>query len=177
MTPVGHICAGTAFAVLALPRVSSQKRTRLTIATFAILANFPDAPFPYWGHSVYENSHSFFYNFLWMLPVSLYFLLSTRGKQVSGGPWIVIAGCMACFSHILMDSTYNHGMGLRVWMPFSFERLTLPNAWLDSLRHPSEFLHTLRVGFFEFLTYGPGIYIALWFRQKLHPNDQLFRKF
>ena len=164
MVLVGHCCTGVALALLSMPGNAGKKRVLVTCGVFAVLANAPDIPLPGWGHDIYEVSHSFFCNFVWMLPLLLAFRVNGKWREWVGGWRVVLTGIVVVFGHLVLDAMYNHGLGLVVWWPVSYERIVLPVPWLDPLRQPPEFWHTLGVLGVEFLTFGPLVGLAYWWR-------------
>ena len=166
MTFVGHSLTGAAIAVLAVRPQSSCRRVALTLAVFVVLANVPDLPFPNWGHDRYDISHSIFTIFPLVLIFSAFIILSPSLRTRAGGAAVVLAGALACCSHLLLDTFYNHGMGLAMFWPVSSGRVALPIPWFETLRTslPKVTPHSLRVFGIEFLCYGPVFFAAVFWR-------------
>ena len=156
MTAVGHSIVGATMAVWVLQSGASAKRKAITLAMFAFLANLPDLPFPGWGHDDYLRSHSFLVVGVLMgvLALALYLLRVVRTFIGSG--WVLVAAVAAALSHIVLDATYNHGLGLGVLWPLSEARLALPIPFLETVREPFPAFtrHTARVMGIEALFYG-----------------------
>ncbi|MBN2209974.1 MAG: metal-dependent hydrolase [Sedimentisphaerales bacterium] len=132
MTTIGHTLTGLTLGVLALPRGLSRWGRLAYFASFIVLANVPDIRLPYWGHQRYAISHSVFTNLALMgLAVVL---VRIFGRQKLWSKWpVIIAGCGAWLSHLLLDSFYNHGRGIAMFWPFSSARLVLPLPWFSNL--------------------------------------------
>jgi len=162
MTFVGHIFMGAAIALLVMPPEFSARRKCATVAAFALLAKVPDLPFPGWGHDRYDISHSVFTITLLLLAIGLTIYFVQPARRWVGGGAIILAGATACYSHLLLDTFYNHGNGLAMFWPFSNARVALPIAWFDVIRtpYPQISLHTLKVYGVEFLAYGPVLLAA-----------------
>ena len=108
MTQVGHTLMGTALGILSLPAHRSPRWKVGYFAIFALLANLPDLPLPYWGHGRYDISHSLFVNLL--LSVLAVALCSWQPgvHQLMGGRAVLVAGTLAWLSHLLLDAFYDH---------------------------------------------------------------------
>lgn len=161
MTPVGHSICGLTIAAIAIPRECRWKKALLTAGSFILLANAPDIPFPGWGHDRYDISHSLIVT---AALTGLLYILFKKTTMISHRYLIAGGGCW--FSHILLDSTYNHGKGLRVWWPISEERLAMPLPWFETLRSPINYLseHSVRVMSIELVAFGIIFAIAMAFR-------------
>lgn len=158
MTPVGHTLMGLALGHAATPRGWSTRAHAGVLATFAVLANLPDAPLPGWGHDAYAVSHSLLVTTLAAggLAVALAVKTALPGRLLAAG---VAAWC----SHLLLDTLYNHGQGLAVWWPVSDARLALPVPWFSTMRlDPLVSLHNLRVFAIELLCYAPLLLGVAW---------------
>lgn len=168
MTIIGHTIAGATIAVLAVPAGTTRRRLLAVVGVFAFLANFPDLPVPGWGHDRYDISHSIFViGALLTLAVTLAFL-SEGFTAWSGGRRIIIAGSLACLSHLLLDTFYNHGLGLRMFWPVSNRGFSLAIACFDVLQTslPKITMHSLRVFAIELACYGPIFVAAVVFRRR-----------
>lgn len=146
MSPVGHSLIG-----LAIGLSVSRPRERLwVLPAFVVLANLPDGPLPGWGHDAYHVSHS--------LLVNLALIAATVGvlRRWLGGR-LLAAGAAAWLSHLLLDSFYNHGLGVQIGWPLIDYRLNLPIPWLRTLdvAQPLWSWRNLTVGFWETITCGP----------------------
>lgn len=163
MTPVGHSLVGATLAVLATPRTASARAKGLVLAIFVVLANLPDLRLPHWGHDLYWLSHSLPVNLGLIAVASLGLALVPRLRRRVGGTTVLVAGALAWLSHLLLDTFYNHGQGLRMFWPISAASLALPVPWLETLRPPVRYTtpHSLRVLAIELLTFG-AIFVAAW---------------
>lgn len=153
MTPVGHTLTGLAFGVASLPSSPSKARCRVHLGMFALLANIPDMPVPYWGHARYDISHSMFVNLL----LSLLALLSLSWANGYRDGRLSSFGMAAWFSHLLLDAFYSHGNGVGIFWPFSAATLAVPVPWLSVL--PMSMLpittQAIHIGLIEFCSYAP----------------------
>lgn len=154
MTSVGHTLTGLAFAAVAIPRDWSRRPKVLGFLVFALLAGGPDLPAPFWGHSEYLISHSIFVSFGLVAGVAALAATLPRLRTAVGGWPVVCAGAAAWLSHLLLDSFYNHGMGVRIFWPLSLEALSLPVPWFDVLRVGIPPPAVLRIFAIEFAVYG-----------------------
>lgn len=163
MTPVGHTLTGLTIALLALPVGVSSRRRLVTAACFAVAANLPDLPFPGWGHDRYDISHSVFVISLILIIALLLAWSIGRFARWAGGKRILFAGALACLSHLLLDTFYNHGNGLPMFWPVSEASLALPIPWFSTLQAslPEITGQSLRVFLIELVCYGP-IFLAAW---------------
>ncbi|MGQ0603716.1 MAG: metal-dependent hydrolase [Anaerolineales bacterium] len=166
MTQVGHSLMGLAVGVVCAPRQLSW-RSRLGYGVvFAALANLPDLPVPNWGHDRYDISHSVFVNLL--LIVVTWITLGWRAdlRRSLGGWPVLLGGGLAWLSHLLLDSFYNHGMGVAIFWPFSEASLVLPIPWFSVVPSPPPFtLAHLQEFVAEFVSYSPLVLIALALRR------------
>jgi len=163
MTPVGHSLIGATIALTVIPSNATAKRTLVTLGALVLLANLPDWPLPWWGHERYDISHSIF-SIGRLVGISLFAFLRSPGAVTwAGGTAVVMAGAIAPFSHLLLDTTYNHGIGLAVFWPFGTGRIALPLPWFETLKTPLPAItpHSLHVFAIEFLFYGVIFLIVL----------------
>jgi membrane-bound metal-dependent hydrolase YbcI (DUF457 family) len=163
MTPVGHSLMGTALGILSLPQHRSPRWKGAYFATFALLANLPDFPLPYWGHDRYDVSHSLFVNLLLSLLAVALCAWRPSVRQHVGGPAVLVTSMLAWLSHLLLDAFYNHGRGVAIFWPFSPASLALPIAWFSvvSLIPPITSAHLWEYAA-EFASYVPlavGAYV------------------
>ena len=164
MTPVGHSLTGLAIGISTVPSEFSTKKKILHGLCFIILANIPDLPLPYWGHDLYYISHSVFVNFALFLVVSGLFWKTFQKLYPTFPIWqIILFGWIAWFSHLLLDSFYNHGLGVMIWWPFSEQSLCLPIPWFSVLNAPVLSLtkESLRIWSIEFISYSPLVLLAV----------------
>jgi len=166
MTTVGHTLVGLSIGALAVPRSWRPSAKVLGGGALAGLANLPDIPLPFWGHAEYAVSHSLFVN-LALVGVAVAVLWSWRAlRGCIGGTPVVAAGVAAWLSHLLLDTMYNHGHGLRMFWPLSRASLALPVPWFATMQAgwtPSD--HNLRVWAIELACYGPLLLVCLFVRR------------
>lgn len=168
MTPIGHSLTGLSIGIVALPGDWPLRRRLAALPAFVVLANAPDVPLPSWGHDDYYVSHSLLANAMGVV------VLATLVRLVAGRrlPLRVYAGgALAWFSHLLLDSFYNHGRGIRVCWPFGNGRLRFPISWFSTMqREPLFSAHNLRVWLIELAAYGTLLVVTLlavrWFRRR-----------
>jgi hypothetical protein len=168
MTQVGHTLTGLAFGVLSLPSSVSKTRRAVQLGVFAVLANIPDIPLPYWGHARYAISHSVFVNLVLCILVCAS-LMRFRDLRDRPGDWRMRGlGAAAWFSHLLLDTFYNHGHGVGIFWPFSTATLALPIPWFSVLVPPMWplTLQGLRIGLIEFISYAPLVLMTLYIRNR-----------
>jgi membrane-bound metal-dependent hydrolase YbcI (DUF457 family) len=160
LTPIGHTLTGLAIGYLAIPRDAPRKQRAVLLGAFALAASAPDLPFPYWGHSDYRISHSLLSTAIGVTILNSILWIRFRGrKPVTLGVMFGLA--LAWYSHILLDSFYNHAWGLPVLWPFSDARLALPIPWLSIGNKNDIFsMHNVKVAVFEILTFGPLLLLA-----------------
>jgi membrane-bound metal-dependent hydrolase YbcI (DUF457 family) len=163
MTQVGHTLMGTALGILSLPPHASPGRKVGYLAAFALLANLPDLPLPYWGHDRYDVSHSLFVNLLLSLLAVALCAWQPGIRQRVGGPAVLVTGVLAWLSHLLLDAFYNHGHGVAIFWPFSPASLALPIPWFSVVPSipPITTAHLREYGA-EFASYFPltvGVYV------------------
>jgi hypothetical protein len=160
MTPVGHSLMGLTIATVAMPRDWSVRARVVTYATFVVLANAPDIPLPNWGHDRYDISHSVFVTAAATALVAIVVPLIAGAGRIS---WqLYVAGVTAWYSHLLLDTTYNHGKGLAVFWPFGSGRIALPIPWFSIMRpHDLFSAHNYQVWAIEAVVYGAILAIVL----------------
>jgi membrane-bound metal-dependent hydrolase YbcI (DUF457 family) len=160
LTPIGHTLTGLAIGYLAIPRDAPRKQRAVLLGAFALAASVPDLPLPYWGHSRVEISHGVVSATVGI--VVLWSVLWTwfRGQRpVTVG--VMIGLGLAWYSHILLDSFYNHAWGVPYLWPISDARLRLPISWLSPGNRADIFsMHNVKVAVYEILTFGPLLVLA-----------------
>ena len=161
MSPVGHTLTGLAIGYLAVPRATPLKPKLALLAMFAVAANAPDLPFPYWGHERYDISHSVFSTAAGLTILLTVLVSWFRGRDPVG--WRILLGlAVAWYSHLLLDTLYAHGHGLAIYWPLNNDRIAVPLSWLGRANRIDVFsLHNVRVAFFELITFGPLLVFAL----------------
>ena len=165
MTPVGHSLCGLSIAAVTLPTGLPLKKVIPLSGLFLVMANIPDFPIPGWGHDRYDISHSLIVTLTLAIPLSVGFYL-LRLDKMTGSKVVLARLIVTWFSHIILDSTYNHGKGLPVLWPISNARLALPLPWFETLRTPVNYFtpHSIRVMSVELLAYGVLFCMAMAFR-------------
>ena len=159
MTPVGHTLFGLAVGTVCLPRRLTLSRKLGHYFAFALLANIPDLRLPNWGHNRYDISHSLFVNSL-LIIIAIF--VSARWTNIR----YQLEGSIAWLSHLLLDSFYNHGLGVAIFWPFSKIRLVLPLPWFSVVKSPPPFTYEVIQEFLvEFVCYSPLLLIAIAVRK------------
>ncbi|MBD3419088.1 MAG: hypothetical protein GF398_03110 [Chitinivibrionales bacterium] len=162
MTTIGHTIVGATIGLAAIPRYASRLRSIATLAVFGLLGNFADWPIKNWGHDRYEISHSVFSNLAVIAAVLLISAVFRRQVKKVGGYRILLLGCAAMVSHLLLDTFYSHGTGLGIYWPFSGETVSLALPWFDPIKvvPPPLTRQALRVMGIELLFYGTIFILA-----------------
>jgi membrane-bound metal-dependent hydrolase YbcI (DUF457 family) len=171
MTQIGHTIVGSAFGYFALPGRSRGFWKCMLLFIFIVLANLPDLPVPMWGHDRYDISHSIFSNLLLIgILIFLISLISNLLFHQRVNRWILFWGVIAVLSHILMDSFYNHGLGIPIFWPFSDKSLVLPISWLSVQKdwYVPITLDSVRIWLYEFITFGPFLLVSIWIRKLIN---------
>jgi len=156
MTFVGHSLVGASLAQATIPGGASWRQWAFVVNLYVLLAFFPDLPFPGWGHSRYDVSHSLFANLLLIIPTAAaccYY----RSRQAWASYPLVVGAVVAWLSHFPLDAMYNHGQGVAIFWPFSEGVLNLPLPWFQTLdmHQPLTAAHNARVFLVELLFYFP----------------------
>lgn len=154
MSPVGHTLTGLAIGYAIAPADMPISRRVTWLGVTALCANAPDLPLPYWGHDRYDISHSIFST---STAVTCCIILATfysiHFRQIDRR--LIICCAVAWFSHLLLDTFYNHGNGLAVFWPISETRVALPIPWFNTLNLDNFLgIHNLRVFAMEGVFYG-----------------------
>lgn len=172
MTPVGHTLTGLALGYAFLPSDISKSRRASWLACSAIFANAPDLPLPFWGHDRYDISHSIFTTAIAVsLCVLLAWLVSAPNRKVDKK--LILVCTVAWFSHLLLDTFYNHGQGLAVFWPISERRIALPIQWFSTMRVEHLIsMHNLKVFAIEGGVYGVLLLTAVTMKKLRGPRDQ-----
>jgi hypothetical protein len=166
MTSVGHSLLGFSFGALAIPRSWPGRRKVLAFGGFGLLAGGPDLPAPFWGHSEYLISHSIFVNLGLVAGVAALAAALPRLRTAVGGWPVVCAGAAAWLSHLLLDSLYSHGKGVRIFWPLNLDALNLPIPWFDVLGVGIPPEAALRIFTIEFVCYGALLGLCLLWRTR-----------
>lgn len=156
---------GLAIGSLAVGRRPIRQRLA-GLAAFVALANLPDWPLPGWGHDAYHVSHS--------LAVNLVLIAIAAGLLSRWLGWrVLVAGAAAWLSHLLLDSFYNHGLGVQIGSPAIDYRLNLPIPWLQTLDVANLLSwRNASVVVFELLTFGPFAIAALLASWRAEPGRE-----
>ena len=166
MTPVGHCLTGLSFAALVVPRNWDRRQKAVAFAAFILVANAPDLSIAFRSHYAYRVGHSLFVNLALVVAV-VGMLISSRGRRSEGAwRWVVAGGAAAWLSHLLLDSFYSHGYGVRIFWPLGDAALSLPVPWFhvlprDSLIQPT----TLQILVTEAVCYGALLGACVIFRR------------
>jgi hypothetical protein len=166
MTTVGHSLLGAAIGTACMPEALKKPWAQAAfLAGFMVLANLPDIPVPGWGHDRYDVSHSIPIAVLAITAIAVAIRLSPLGRRWVGSVPVLLGGAAAWLSHMLLDSFYNHRMGLRVWWPLSDARLALPIPWLGHLWGPGLSGDHFLVVLGEVATFLPLVLLAIVWRR------------
>jgi hypothetical protein len=173
---------GAAVGVVVMPRYKSRWASAAFISAFIAIANLPDWPLPYWGHTRYDISHSIYVNLAFIIIcAALLRIWHRRGQAPSCarsqspgiGAWpVIFGGAIAWLSHLLLDSFYNHGQGIAIFWPLSSARLALPMPWFRTWSSVTPPLNadTFYICLVETLFYGPILLLVVgwryWWRDK-----------
>jgi hypothetical protein len=161
MTPVGHSLTGLAIGCVVCPATFSLRGKAITLAAFVLLANIPDLPLPGWGHERYDISHSVFVTTAAIVALAIILVLLPWSRRVLT-PALVLGGAAAWYSHLLLDTFYNHGEGLAMFWPLSHARLALPIPWFTTMDTRALFSeHNARVFAIEGVVYGAVLVLAV----------------
>lgn len=166
MSPVGHTLTGLAIGLGVVPAAWTRRSQAVAFGCFALLANAPDLPLPGWGHERYDISHSVFVTAMGCLLLSLVSYSLLKRFKLSPRRWL-LAGCGAWYSHLLLDTFYNHGKGLAMFWPLSNSRVALPIPWFQTLTAESVLCwRNFRVGAIELVCYGTLLALVWWARRR-----------
>lgn len=84
----------------------------------------------------------------------------------------MIGMAIAWFSHLLLDSLYNHAIGMHIYWPFSEAKFALPVSWLSIGDKDHIFsLHNVKVALLEILTFGPLLLLAFVMKKFTPPKS------
>jgi hypothetical protein len=166
MTMVGHSLLGLSLGALAIPRGWARRPKLLAFGVLVLLAGAPDLPTPFWGHSQYHISHSLFVNLGLIAAVVALAAAAPRLRAALGGWPLLGAGAAAWLSHLLLDSFYSHGKGVRIFWPLSPDSLNLSMPWFDVLGVGIPPAAALRIFAIEFVFYGSLLGLCLLWRAR-----------
>ena len=168
MTPVGHSLFGISVAILCIPKLKTIWAKALFLMSFVLLANIPDFPITGWGHKQYHVSHSLFVNLAMIVVIVVVLSLWNNVRELIGGKRVILGGAIAWLSHFLLDSFYNHGLGIAIYWPFGDGVLALPMPWFSKLQVSTLPFnaHTIKVYLVEFLFYFSLLLISIYLRKK-----------
>jgi hypothetical protein len=85
---------------------------------------------------------------------------------------VLVLWSLTWLSHMVLDSMYNHGLGIGVFWPFSDAHLVLPVPWFETLSWPPVTEHNRNVFATELAFYGTLLIVCLLLRRRLHVSDQ-----
>ena len=178
MSPVGHALMGIAFAQPVFRRASKHADKFAIVGCFISVAMLPDWPLPYWGHHRYEISHSLYVNLGLIVGVyALVMFLRASRNNTRLADWVCQAFgwlSLAWLSHLLLDSFYSHGQGVRIGWPVGEWRLIFPMPWFDII-HTNESIfssHNMKVVFVELLFYSPIIVLMHLLSRRVNRSNR-----
>ena len=130
MTPVGHTIVGLTIGAIACDRYPALRGKVVALFVCALAANAPDLPFPMWGHDRYDISHSVV-SLLLLIAAVIAIALFARPLSTEHRP-LIVGASLSLLSHLLLDSFYSHGKGVRILWPMDDDfRLALPLPWFE----------------------------------------------
>ena len=166
MTQFCHSMMGVSCGFFFMPRGLKTWQALALLFSFAVAANIPDLAIRGWGHENYHISHSLFVN-TGIISVLILCLLIARCFSRWKIRYTVLTGLScAWLSHLLLDSFYNHGLGIEIFWPFSGSALALPIPWL-SVRDttiPYLAVANLKIYLIEVVTFAPLLFLGILFR-------------
>jgi len=168
MTEVGHSLTGLAIGCLSVPARFNKRAKAVYLLGFAALANVPDFPIKGWGHDLYHVSHSLAVNALIIAALIGILRVFCRRFSFSVPKVVVFAAACAWLSHLVLDSFYCHGHGIRIFWPFSSTTaLNLAVPWFKVKNvHVSPLdWYNLRISLIEFASYSPLVIACVVFRR------------
>ncbi len=156
-----------------MPPQMSVKQKGMLLTAFAFIANIPDLPL-----DRYINTHSIFTTTIVVAMLVVLAKIFLR-KNPYFTNRILLGGALAWFSHLLLDTMYNKvgEQGYEMFWPISNAKAALPIPWLlqsDKINVWS--LHNASVAFFEILTFGTVLVLAILTRHWLLSNHQTRKK-
>jgi membrane-bound metal-dependent hydrolase YbcI (DUF457 family) len=166
MTQFGHSITGVSCGFFFMPRGLKTWQTLALLFSFAVAANIPDLAIKGWGHENYHISHSLFVNTGILGLFILCLLIARRFSRLEIRYTVLIGLSCAWLSHLLLDSFYNHGLGIEIFWPFSGAALALPIPWL-SVRDttiPYLAMANLKIYLIEVATFVPVLFLGILFR-------------
>jgi membrane-bound metal-dependent hydrolase YbcI (DUF457 family) len=162
MTTIGHTLTGLAIGYTALPRDVPTRQKVACLAVFALLANLPDLPLPFWGHNRFDISHSLVTCTAGVVVVGSLLLGKFKGR-FPFTPTMILAGALCWYSHMVLDAMYSWGIGMPIAWPFGVVRLNLAVPWLHIANKADVFsMHNVWVAIYEILTFGPLLLVAIF---------------
>lgn len=166
MTQFGHLIIGISCGSLTGPPKLTRLQRMLLILLFASAANIPDIAVKGWGHDKYYFSHSVFVSLALIgFLFAAWFILCSFFKRDKHYR-VVISLAFAWLSHLLLDSFYNHGLGIRIFWPISDSALSMPMPWLNvkDVSIPFFAWHNTKIYLIEILTFVPILFLCLLLR-------------
>jgi membrane-bound metal-dependent hydrolase YbcI (DUF457 family) len=175
MFSLGHSLTGVAVGLVSIPTPIPNNRLLLGLTACAIAANTPDFRIPHWGHEEYAFSHSLVVTSAFILLLSLVTTLAAKWFKKTI-PWkIYLAVGGAWMSHLLLDTFYNHGKGLKMFWPLSDAAIALPMPWFHNIDVHAGFFAWSNISEYisEFLFFSVVVLIAWVVRRRLSFNDSV----
>jgi membrane-bound metal-dependent hydrolase YbcI (DUF457 family) len=167
VTPVGHSLTGLAIGLVVCPKNFSVRERIATLSAFVLLANAPDLPFPNWGHTRYDISHSLLVTTAAII-VAIALLVALPQTRRIATPRLLLGGALAWYSHLLLDTFYAHGKGLPMFWPVSGARIALPIPLFATMKlSPLLSRHNFEVFAIEAAAYGAVLVLAIAINRRL----------
>jgi membrane-bound metal-dependent hydrolase YbcI (DUF457 family) len=146
---------------VACPKNFSTRQRIATLAAFVLLANAPDLPFPHWGHTRYDISHSLLTTSAAIIIVIALLVALPQTRRIAT-PRLLLGGSLAWYSHLLLDTFYAHGKGLPVFWPVSGARIALPIPLFATMKlSPLLSQHNFEVFAIEAAAYGAVLVVVV----------------
>lgn len=166
MTPFGHAIVGVSCGSLVIPSKLTLWQRMLSAFLFAMIACAPDIALKGWGHDKYYFSHSIFVNLGLILFLLVAWIALSSLFKLKKNLKIAIGLSCAWLSHLLLDSFYNHGQGIRIFWPLSDSALALPIPWLDVMDASLPYFawHNTKIHLIEVVTFIPILFLSLLLR-------------
>ena len=152
-------------AALGVRQEAPADRILATYGALMLAANLPDAPLPGWGHDRYEFSHSVFVTVILILVLGLAWFGVRKARWRAERRLFGLIS-LAWLSHLILDTTYSHGNGLRMFWPVSDSSLALPVKYFDTLKMPILPITHQHLSVFgvELIAYGSVFLVARFAR-------------
>jgi hypothetical protein len=177
MTFVGHCITGTSIGLFLISPRCTNRQLLIGVVCCAIAANFPDLKIKHWGHDDYLFSHSLFVNCGIIASITLVMALMARPLHLKVHWRIISALSLAWLSHLLLDTFYNHGFGLKMFWPLSNTSLAFPIPWFHTIDVSAGYLawHNLQEFILELASFSLLAIAACFLRWRIlnsiSPNE------